>query len=86
MRGHYFACMLIVAQSQSEINLREAYGQHEFISQPLALFTVTGGLQCKHKSKLITILKELPNQKQTGDGYGQTGQQPQNTTTDDCPY
>ena len=62
-----FACMLIVARSRSEINLKEA------TPKPPALFTMTGDfLPCTDKSKLLTILEELPNQKRTGDDFGDT--------------
>ena len=58
-----FALMLIVARSQPEIDLKEAIGQHEFTSLPRALFKVTGELlPCTDKSKLMTILEQLPNQ------------------------
>lgn len=81
-----FACMLIVARSRSEINLKEAIGQHEFTPKPPALFTMTGDfLPCTDKSKLLTILEELPNQKRTGDDFGDTDQQPKNTTIKSCP-
>ena len=78
-----FARMLIVARSRPEINLKEAIGQHEFTAKPRALFTVTGELRpCTDKSKLMTILEELQNEKRTGDGVDQ---QPQSAATDSCP-
>lgn len=79
-----FARMLIVARSRSEINLKEAIGQYKFTSQPRALFTMAGDLlPCTDKSKLGTILEELPNRKRTSDD--DIDQQPQNATTDGCP-
>ncbi|KAJ8394728.1 hypothetical protein AAFF_G00043280 [Aldrovandia affinis] len=33
----------------------------------------------------MTILEELPNQKRTGEDYGDVDQQPQNATTGGCP-
>lgn len=71
-----FAGMLIVARSQPEINLQGVIGRHKFTSQPRTLFTVTGDLlPCTDKSKLTTILEELPNQKKAGD-YDDVCEQP----------
>ena len=76
--------MLMVARSRSEIDLKEAIGQHEFTAKPHALFTVTGDLRpCTEKSKLMTILEEMPNEKKTGDI--RVDQQPQSAATDICP-
>jgi hypothetical protein len=58
-----FARMLIVARSRSEINLKEAIGQHEFTAFPRALFAMDGSLlPCTDKSKLMNILEGLPSQ------------------------
>ena len=79
-----FARMLIVARSWPEINLKEAISQHGFTAKPRALLTVTGDLRpCTDKSKLMTILEEMPNGKRTGDSG--VDQQPQSAATDNCP-
>jgi len=61
-----FACLLIVAHSRCEINLKESIGDLEFTSVSRALFSVTGELlPCTDKSKLMHTLEELPTE--TGD-------------------
>ena len=73
-----FARMLIVARSRSEVNLKEAIGQHEFTSFPRALFALDGSLlPGTDKSKLMRILEERPNQETT-----QHGQQPEDSPED----
>ena len=76
-----FARMLIVARSRPEINLEESNGQHEFTSLPRAFFPVSGALlPATDKSKLMAILKELPNQKKPDDDL-----QPQEVTNVGVP-
>lgn len=74
-----FARMMIVARSRPELNLKEAIGQHEFTVLPRALFAIDGTLlPCTDKSKLMSILEELPNHDKSKDG-----QQVENTTVAD---
>ena len=76
-----FACMLIVARSRLEINVKEAIGRYEFTALPRALFAMTGQLlSITDKSKLMSILEELPKQTVTADDL-----QPESTITDGCP-
>ena len=57
-----FACMLIVACSRPEMNLKESIGQLEFTSFPQALLTLSGELlPCTDKSKLMAVLEDLQN-------------------------
>ena len=76
-----FARMLIVARSRPEINVKEAIGRYEFTALPRALFAMTGQLlPITDKSKLMSILEELPKQTVTADDL-----QPESTITDGCP-
>src|SRR6476469_9587304 len=63
-----FARMMIVARSRPEFNLKEAIGHHELTVLPRALFAIEGTLlPCTDKSKLMSILEELPNQDKPKD-------------------
>ena len=76
-----FARMLIVARSRLEINVKEAIGRYEFTALPRALFAMTGQLlPSTDKSKLMSILEELPKQTVTTDDL-----QPESIITDGCP-
>ena len=55
-----FARLLVVCNSRSEINLKDAIGKHEFSVVPRSLFAADGSmLHCPMKSSLMGILEKM---------------------------
>ena len=70
-----FACMLIVAHSRQEIDLRGSVSKYEFSVVPLALFSSDGSrYHCPKKNDLIKILEAIPP-KEGSDGATSQHQQ-----------
>ena len=59
-----FARMMVICNSRSEIDIKEAVGVYKFSVVPRSMFAADGTrLHCSGKSDLMTIIEKLPSDR-----------------------